>query len=84
MSKTITTSISEKMWELAREHQLTWSDALEVGIRRLTIDRDLLHDRVMELQGKLDGIEKRMTNMNGRLAMMEEPIMQELKRKLSL
>lgn len=50
----ISASVSARFWELARDHNIGWSEALRVGISILLADRDVIqYDNSLNLYRKM-------------------------------
>jgi len=49
----ITTSIDSKVWEIAKQNNIAWTDALEFGVKFLIADRDGVDYPDCNLQDKL-------------------------------
>lgn len=54
----ITTSINSKVWEIAKQNNISWNQALEFGIRFLVADRDGIYWPDCNLKEKLHNVVK--------------------------
>ena len=80
--KVVTTSIDPEVWQIAKKEGIPWSRALEIGIMRIAKQEDMVTDRIKLLEAQHRELEAFVNKVAGRLCMLEEPVLMELRNKI--
>jgi len=70
----VTTSVKSNIWQMAKEENIAWNDALEFGIRFLIADKDGFDYPDCKLQEKLHKVVAHRNALMQEIALLRDPV----------
>ena len=69
----VTTSIDNNLWQKARDNDLSWSDALEFGIRFLSAEKDGIDYPPCKLLGRIANLSQNLSQKCQEIEELKDP-----------